>query len=160
MDNAARDCLALWKRGPLDSAAMTGLELPAPLSGRAQRRRQASRSGLAWLAVLVIIGLFLAVQVGRQVYANWAITQQAEQMRDQIAAIQAQNGTLRRELDYLQSDAYISAEARRLQNLGRSDERVLIIPPGAEAPLPTRLQPSHAAPKPMLDQWLELFFGG
>jgi cell division protein FtsB len=114
---------------------------------------------MAWLAVLLIIGVFLAVQVGRQVYASWSITQQAEQVREQIASIQAQNETLRRELDYLQSDAYISAEARRLQNLGRSGEQVLIIPPGAEKPLPPALAAPQEAPQPLLEQWMELFFG-
>jgi cell division protein FtsB len=121
--------------------------------------RPASRSGLAWLAVLMIIGVFLAVQVGRQVYANWAITQQAQQVRQQIVAIQAQNDALRRELEYLQSDAYVSAEARRLQNLGRSGEQVLIIPPGAEQPLPPSLAAQQEKPKPLLEQWLDLFFG-
>lgn len=139
---------------------MTGLELPAPLPRRARMRRPASRSGLAWLAVLLIIGVFLAVQVGRQVYANWAITQQAEEVRQQIAVIQAQNETLRRELEYLQSDAYVSAEARRLQNLGRTGEQVLIIPPGAEQPLPSSLAAPQQAPKPLLEQWLDLFFAG
>ena len=139
---------------------MTGLELPAPLPRRARMRRPASRSGLAWLAVLLIIGVFLAVQVGRQVYANWAITQQAEEVRQQITVIQAQNETLRRELEYLQSDAYVSAEARRLQNLGRTGEQVLIIPPGAEQPLPPSLSAPQQAPKPLLEQWLELFFAG
>lgn len=126
---------------------------------RTRLPRPSSRSGLAWLAVLVIIGAFLAVQVGRQVYANWQITQQADEVREQIAAIEAQNQRLERELAYLQSDAYISAEARRLQNLGRADEKVLIIPSGAEAPLPASLSGPPVAQKPLLEQWLDLFFG-
>jgi cell division protein FtsB len=138
---------------------MTGLDLPAALPRRARLRRPAGRTGLAWLAVLLIIGAFLAVQVGRQVYTNWAITQQAEQVREQISAIQAQNDTLRRELEYLQSDAYVSAEARRLQNLGRGGEQVLIIPPGAERPLPSALAGVQPPPKPLIEQWLDLFFG-
>lgn len=138
---------------------MTGLDLPAPLPARARFRRPASRSGLAWLVVLLIIGAFLAVQVGRQVYANWEITQQAEQVRQQIVAARAQNDALRRELEYLQSDAYVSAEARRLQNLGRAGEQVLIIPPGAEQPLPSALVAEQEAPPPLLEQWLDLFFG-
>lgn len=138
---------------------MTGFDLPAPLPRRARLRRPTSRSGLAWVVVLLIVGAFLAVQVGRQVYANWAITQQAEQVRHEIAATQARNDELRRELEYLQSDAYVSAEARRLQNLGRAGEQVLIIPPGAERPLPSTLSPEQQAPRPLLEQWLDLFFG-
>jgi len=114
---------------------------------------------MTWLAVLLVIGAVLAVQVGRQVYANWQITQQAEQVRIQIATIQQQNDALQRELSYLHSDAYISVEARRLQNLGSPGEQVLIIPPGAEQPLPAALLPKSEPPRPMLEQWLDLFFG-
>jgi cell division protein FtsB len=138
---------------------MTGFELPAPLPRGARLRRPASRTGLAWVVVLLVIGAFLAAQVGRQVYANWAITQQAEQVRQEIAATQARNDELRRELEYLQSDAYVSAEARRLQNLGRGGEQVLIIPPGAERPLPAAVAQPAERPKPLLEQWLDLFFG-
>ena len=72
--------------------------------------------------------------------------------------IEAENALLQPELDYLRSDAFVGAEARRLANLGQPGEQLLIIPPGAEAPLPeeiARLQ----RPKPLLEQWVELFFG-
>ena len=142
---------------------MTGIEAsaeaPQPTTPMRPRwRLPASRGGVAWLIVLLIIGTLLAVQFGRQVYANWEIGQQAARIEAQIAAIEAENAQLQAELDYLRSDAYVSAEARRLANLGDPGERVLISPPGAEAPLPeelTALEP----PKPMLEQWIGLFFG-
>jgi cell division protein FtsB len=111
------------------------------------------------MVVVVIIGILLAVQFGRQVYANWEIGQRAAAIEAQIAAVEDENAALQRELDYLRSDAYISAEARRLANLGAPGEQVLIIPPGAEAPLPEELASELAAPKPLLEQWLDLFFG-
>ena len=114
---------------------------------------------MTWMAVVVIIGIFVAVQVGRQVYASWESGQHVEELQAEIAAVDAENAALRRELEYLQSDAYISAEARRLANLGALGEQVLIIPPGAEAPLPESLT-VVAAPDPLLDQWVALFFGG
>lgn len=140
---------------------MTGIEVSADPKRAAMRSRfrlPASRGGVAWLIVLVIIGIFLAVQFGRQIYANWEIGQHAAQIEAQIAAVEAQNEELRRELEYLQSDAFVSAEARRLANLGAPGEQVLIIPPGAEEPLPEELT-AVEPPKPMLEQWLELFFG-
>ncbi len=118
----------------------------------------ASRGGMAWMAVVVIIGIFVAVQFGRQVYAAWESGQQVEAIQAEIAAVEAENEALRRELDYLQSDAYISSEARRLANLGLPGEEVLIIPPGAEAPLPESLT-VPVETKPLLEQWVELFFG-
>ena len=142
---------------------MTSAEIPAPSAAPPERpvrlRIPASRGGLAWIAVLLIIGTFLAVQVGRQVYASWSIGPEADGIRAEIANMEARNQALRQELKYLQSNAFLSAEARRLLNLGLPGEQVLIIPPGAEAGLPSGLQGRPAAPKPLLEQWLELFFG-
>src|SRR5918995_4289425 len=140
---------------------MTGIDLSADVARPAPRRPRwrlpASRGGLAWMVVVVIIGILVAVQFGRQVYANWEIGQRAAAIEAQIAAVEAENAELRQELVYLQSDAYISAEARRLANLGNPGDEVLIIPPGAEAPLPEELS-NVQPPKPMLEQWWELFF--
>jgi len=110
------------------------------------------------MAVLLIVGALLAVQFGRQVYANWEIGQRAASIERQIAAVEAENAVLERELGYLRSDAYVSAEARRLANLGAPGEEVLIIPPGAEEPLPPELS-ALAQPEPLLEQWVDLFFG-
>jgi len=112
---------------------------------------------MAWMVVVVIIGVLLAVQFGRQVYANWEIGQRAAAIEAQIAEAELENAELRQELGYLQSDAYISAEARRLANLGAPGDQALIIPPGAEEPLPEEL--AAEPPKPLLEQWLDLFFG-
>jgi len=142
---------------------MTSLEMPARRPAPPERpvrvRILASRGGIAWIAVLLIIGTFLAVQVGRQVYASWSIGQQADAVQAEIAAAEARNAALREELAYLQSDAFVAAEARRLLNLGLPGEQVLIIPPGAEAPLPAALAGKPAPAKPLIEQWLELFFG-
>ena len=131
---------------------------PRP-AGRSRLRLPASRGGMAWLVVLLIVGTLLAVQFGRQIYANWEIGQRAVEMQAEIAQVEFENALYQQELEYLRSDAFVSAEARRLANLGQPGEQLLIIPPGAEAPLPeeiARLQ----QPKPLLEQWIELFFGG
>jgi cell division protein FtsB len=142
---------------------MTGIDLSAPAPTRRRRRSgytlPTSRGGLAWLAVLLLVGSFVAFQVGREVYASWSIGQEADRIRAEMAAMAEENAQLQRELEYLRSDAYISAEARKLLNLGYDGERVLIIPPGSEARLPAALQERRAPPPPLWDQWLELFFG-
>ena len=140
---------------------MTGVdvaEAPPPALGRRRLKLPASRGGLAWLLVLVIIGAFLAVQFGRQVYTNWEMGRRAAAVEAQISALEAENAELAAELDYLRSDAFVGAEARRLENLGTEGEEILIIPPGAEEPLPAQLTAAEP-PKPMLEQWLNLFFG-
>jgi hypothetical protein len=73
--------------------------------------------------------------------------------------MQARNDALRQELTYLQSRAFLSAEARRLLNMGLPGERVLIIPPGQEAPAPLAVKQLQTGAKAQLEQWLELFFG-
>ncbi len=118
-----------------------------------------SRGGLAWLVVLLVIGGFLAFQVGRQVYASWSINQEADRIGALISELEAENGELVLELAYLQSDAYISQEARRLLNLGLPGERVLIIPPGSEAAPPASATGETEAAPPPIQQWMELFFG-
>ncbi|HET6380512.1 MAG TPA: septum formation initiator family protein [candidate division Zixibacteria bacterium] len=144
---------------------MTGIDASASAprpSTREPRIRvtlPASRGGLAWLLVLLIVGAFVAFQLGRQVYASWAIEQEVARYEAQIAAIREENAALQRELDYLESDAYLSQEVRRLKNLGKPGEHVLIIPPGAEATLPPAVQEEHEPPPPPLEQWLDLFFG-
>ena len=143
---------------------MTSLDASAPSHSSSPEPRlrvtlPASRGGLAWLAVLLLIGSFVTFQVGRQVYASWSIGQEADRIRAEIAAVDAENDALQRELAYLRSDAYLSAEARRLGNLGRPGERVLIIPPGAEAALPPAVLGASEPSAPLLEQWLDLFFG-
>jgi cell division protein FtsB len=111
------------------------------------------------MAVVVVVGLLLAVQFARQVYANWEIGQRADALQAEIAQVEAENAELQRELAYLRSNAYISAEARRLMNLGTPGEQVLIIPPGAEEPLPDEVAASLYPQQPLLEQWIDLFFG-
>jgi cell division protein FtsB len=142
---------------------MTGLPAsassPRPPDPGLRVSLPASRGGLAWLVVLLVVGGFLAFQVGRQVYASWSITQDADTYRAEIAALEAQNAAYQHELDYLQSDAFVSEEARRIQNVGRTGEQVLIIPPGAAVDPPAiqeEVAPQTPAP---IFQWLELFFG-
>lgn len=142
---------------------MTGFE-PTAASQRAAPSRgrvglPASRGGVAWLLVILVVGGFVAVQLGREVYANWQIGQDAARIERQIAEMEAANEKLRGELDYLRSEAYISAEARRLRNLGRPGERILIIPPGAATKLPPALHEKQPPPPPLVEQWLDLFFG-
>jgi cell division protein FtsB len=127
---------------------------PTPLRLPRIRRRT-----LTTLAVVAVIGI-IALNVGRQSFLGFSIEQQAADLEAQVEAAQAENAALQSYVAYLQSDAYVTAEARRLRNLGYSGEQVLIIPPGAAVPIPADEAQAPAAEKPLLEQWLALFFGG
>jgi cell division protein FtsB len=143
---------------------MTGIELaseaPTPPQGMPGRRLRlpASRQGVTWLVVLLAVGILLAVQFGRQVYLNWESGQRAAGLQAQIAQVDAENERLEQELAYVRSPAYVDAEARRLTNVGLPGEQAMVIPPGAEEPLPEALTKVEPA-RPLLQQWVELFFG-
>lgn len=129
------------------SSAPPRLRLPRP-----------SRRLFTVLAVIGVVAL-VALNVGRQAFVGFTTDQQAADLAAQVAAAEAQNATLQRQLDYLQSDAYVTAEARRLRNLGYPGEQVLIIPAGATVPAPATSYPAAAEEPPLLEQWIALFFG-
>ena len=110
------------------------------------------------LAVIGVVSL-VALNVGRQAFVGFTTDQQAEELAAQVAAAEAQNVALQRQLDYLQSDAYVTSEARRLGNVGYPGEQILIIPAGATVPAPATSYPVAAEELPLLEQWITLFFG-
>jgi cell division protein FtsB len=126
----------------------------APTPVRLPRLRRRTVTSLAVVAVIGII----ALNVGRQSFLGWSVEQQAADLQAQVEAAQAENAALERYVEYLQSDAYVTAEARRLRNLGYAGEQVLIIPAGAAIPVPNAETQAPAEAKPLLERWLELFF--
>ena len=144
---------------------MTGIGHPArtipraaPPAARPFRLPRLRRRTLTTLIVVAAVGL-IAFNVGRQAFVGWSISQQAESLEDQVAAVEAENAALQRQLEYLQSVAYVTAEARRLRNLGYPGEQILIIPPGAAVPSSVSGEVPAPEELPMLDRWIELFFG-
>ncbi len=158
VENPSVDSIAMTA-GADASASLPAQEEPAPPRRRLRLRLPASRGRLGVLVVLCVLAAFLAFQVGRQVYASWSISRQASDLQQQLDDLARQNAALRDQLAYARSSAYIDEQARRLANLGRPGEQILIIPRGAVAPLPPGLRAATPAAKPLLEQWLELFFG-
>lgn len=144
---------------------MTGIGHPAtpalPRSPRAptpMRLPRIRRRTLTTLAVVAVIAL-IALNVARQSFLGWSIDQQAAGLEAQVAAAEAENAELQRLVEYLQSDAFVTAEARRLRNVGYPGEQVLIIPPDAVVPAPATTGGEPIVERPLLERWLELFFG-
>jgi len=139
--------------GTQASATPRGLA-PAPRPLRLPRLRRRT------LVSLIVVGAvaLVAFNVGRQAFVGWSIGQQADSLEAQLAAAEAENIALQRQLEYLQSDAYVTAEARRLRNLGYPGEEILFIPPGAAVPAAATSPATPAQAPPMLERWIELFF--
>jgi cell division protein FtsB len=116
------------------------------------------RRTLTTLGVIAIIAV-IALNVGRQSFLGWSIDQQAAELEAQVAAAEAENAELQRLVEYLQSDAFVTAEARRLRNVGYPGEQVLIIPADAFVPTPATTDAEPVDDRPLLERWLELFFG-
>jgi cell division protein FtsB len=130
----------------------------APRAPQPIRLPRIRRRTLTTLAVVAIVAV-IALNVGRQSFVGWSIDQQAAQLEAQVAAAEAENAELQRLVEYLQSDAFVTAEARRLRNLGYPGEQVLIIPPDAFAPSTGGAAAEPIADTPILERWLTLFFG-
>ena len=157
--------LDVAEKALLDCRAMTGIPLSADSDGFAplppmrplRITPRIRRRTLVALAVVALAAL-LAFNVGREVYASWAIGQDADALARQVAAAEAENAALRLQLEYVQSDAYVTQEARRLSDVGEPGEQVLIIPNGATRPSAASAT-TPEAPRPLLQQWWDLFFG-
>jgi cell division protein FtsB len=116
------------------------------------------RRNLTTLGIVAVIAV-IALNVGRQSFVGWSIDQQAADLEAQVAAAEAENLELQRLVEYLQSDAFVTAEARRLRNVGYPGEQVLIIPPDAVVPVPGETIEPAAVERPILERWIQLFFG-
>lgn len=142
---------------------MTAVSGTTATRPRPPARRPLLRAGLRrrTLVALIIAGAvaLIAFNVGRQAFLGWSVGEQASSLEAQVTAAQAENAALQRQLEYLQSDAYVTAEARRLRNLGYPGEQLLIIPPGTTPPPPLETATAEVDDRPKLERWLTLFFG-
>jgi hypothetical protein len=125
----------------------------SPLAGLTRRHLTFAAGGLvaAWVA-LVIAGA---------VADSSAVNQRAADLRVENAALQARLDAVRREEQLVQSEAYVSLEARAY-GMGRGNERAFTLQPGAPAPPRLRLlgeDPAEGSASSPLDDWLTLLFG-
>ena len=135
---------------------------------RRERRQQISSLQIVFVSILAI-GLLLAINFSARIRRG----QQIEEVRLQIQAtidVEATvNANLRRELDYVSSDAAVEAWAHRDGKMVRAGE-VLVIPvPGEITPTPVAertpiaFEESTGANEPQeqtWELWWRLFFDG
>lgn len=119
-----------------------------------------SRRSLAGLLVALVL-LWIVVVFARAVADSAATATRAEQVRAATAASAAMLEAERRELELVQTPAYIKLQARAY-GYGGPSERVFFLQPGAPEPAPLTplgADPAGSAPRSALDDWLALLFG-
>jgi cell division protein FtsB len=120
--------------------------------------REAVRLPLARIIIVlaaVAVGYFVFSAVGGALLSH-KLTQDEQQLRDQIDQLSRQQKDLEGLRDYLQTNDYVEGVARRVLGLVRPGETLFIV--GSNAPTPVPATPPsnpHATPEP----WWERLFG-
>lgn len=131
---------------------------------RHDRRQRINGTQIVFVAILAI-GLLLTINFSARITRGRAYSDLKQQVEGTISALEAENLDLRRELDYVQSDAAVEEWAHRDSKMVRPGE-VLVIPvPGfvlaTPTPRPTPRPINNEAETPDLppaDLWWSLFF--
>lgn len=115
---------------------------------------------LVAIAVVVVVAWLTLVFGGELAHAS-AVDREAAQVRADNASFQAQIDAGNAEISLIQTDAFLSTEAR-VFGMGRAGERLFALDPGAPAPahiVPLGEEAAPAAAKTPLEEWLDLLFG-
>jgi cell division protein FtsB len=115
------------------------------------------------LIFVATVFAFLLVTLGRRVVANYHLSFEAERLGNQVAALQARHQALEKQLQYVQTDAYVEEVARTQLKWARPGETVVVvmpIPKAAPIPAPGTSVASGdraAAVSPWFSWWTTLF---
>ena len=104
---------------------------------------------------------WLVLVFGRALADANAIDADAARAQAENAALRARVEAGRREIAFIQTDTFLSLEARAY-GMGQPGERAFALEPGAASPepiVPLGSEPSAAHPAAPLDDWLALLFG-
>ena len=132
---------------------------PGPPLGRLPVAGFSRRSLAGLLSALVV--LWIVVVFARAVADSAAATARADQLRESTAAQAARLEAERRELDLVQTPAYMKLRARAY-GYGAPNERVFGLQAGAPHAAvitPLGADPDGGSPRSPLDDWLALLFG-
>lgn len=119
------------------------------------------RSYLA-LAVIVIVAIWVVFMFGRALTQLNEATQRAAAVRTETVALHDRLEQAERELELVQTDAFLSLQARGY-GMGESGERAFGLAPGAPPPpaiVPLGGEAASTVGRTPLESWLRLLFGG
>ena len=110
--------------------------------------------GRLLLAFSILIIGYLLFSAGGNLLESHRLAANEDQVRDQVAALQAQQRQLEQIRDYLRSDEYIEFMARRVFGLVKPGESLVVVQ-GPPANAPGQEDPDQSASK----SWWQQLFG-
>jgi cell division protein FtsB len=129
-----------------------------------QRQGMPERPGQGWsrgrIAAVAAgaIALLLAVGTGRAINRNRQVRAELVELQQRIQRYRAENQELAQNLDYLSSDAFVAAEARRSLGLGLPGEQPVVVVPQSEAAASLAAGQQQSSPS-LASLWWRYFFG-
>ncbi len=111
--------------------------LPTPeAAGRPTRKLRQLSSTQIVFAVILAVGLMLAINFSSRIVADRELQAIQQQVLDEIDLLKREQSDLVAQLEYVQGDAYVEAWARSEGKMVRDGE-VLVLPKPSTALLPT-----------------------
>lgn len=129
-----------------------------------RRRNNQLSSVQITFAVILAVGLILAINFSSRIAAGQPLLEAYNRVRSEIAILEAEQARLLAERDYALSNAYVEEWARSSGKMIRPGERLVIPVPAGDIPTPTPIpvplvgfETGLREPQPW-ELWWALFF--
>lgn len=111
------------------------------------------------LGLILLLGLYLIVSFSRDLWVLTKKENEISQSQLKLEKLRWENEKLRKELEYVHSEAFIEKEAREKLGLTREGETVLMLPENLKEWLGiSQPQISGDGNLPNWKRWLKIFF--
>jgi len=110
------------------------------------------------LLLLFFFGLYLIVSFSRDLWGLWQKSGEMEKSQLALDKLRIKNEELKKQLEYVNSDAFIEKEARDKLGLGKAGETILILPENLEIIGVNQPEISANQSLPNWEKWWKLFF--
>lgn len=110
------------------------------------------------LLLLFFFGLYLIVSFSRDLWGLWQKSGEIEKSQMALEKLKIKNEELKKQLEYVGSDAFIEKEARDKLGLGKAGETILVLPEnlGSIGVNPSEISANQNLPN--WEKWWKLFF--
>lgn len=134
------------------------------------KRPQPPRNQLSSMQIvfgsILAISLLLAINFSGRIAAGRNISAQRAELEHNIQTLEVQATSLKAELNFVSSDAYVEEWARKEGRMVKNNERLVVPVPGQVTPQPIATpvvpvpSPEHLAEAQNWQLWWQIFFDG